>query len=61
MSALGAQAKVDGLTAGIHGAIQIDLHVGFIHAPRATDWARETIPALLELRRITLHFCEISV
>jgi len=40
--ALGAEAKVDGLTAGIHGAIQVDpaptnLDVRLIQPPRAAD------------------------
>ena len=58
--ALGAQAKVDRLTAGIHGAIEVhpaatNLDVRLIHAPRAADRACEAIPALLELRRLMLH------
>jgi antitoxin PrlF len=57
--ALGAEAKVDGLTAGIHGAIQVDpaatkLDVRLIHPPRAADRACKAIPALLELGSVVL-------
>jgi hypothetical protein len=56
---LGAEAKVDRLTAGIHGAIEVhpaatNLDEGLVDAPRAADRACEAIPALLELRSVVL-------
>jgi hypothetical protein len=51
---LGAEAKVDRITAGIHGAIKVDpaatnFDVRLIRALRSADRACETIPSLLEL------------
>src|ERR1035438_9699154 len=52
---LGAQAKVDRLTAGIHGAIEVhpaatNLDVRLIHAPPAPPPSCKAIPAPLATR-----------
>ena len=55
-----AQAKVDRPAALVDSAIQVDpfatdFDVGFIHAPRAADWTRESLPSFFEFGHIALR------
>ena len=54
------ELEVDRAALLVHGAIEIaptafDQNVSLVNAPRPTDRARETTPALLELGDVTLH------